>query len=78
MVKKYIADDISETDPLLTVTDVARMLSVSRTLIYVLIARGELPTVHIGHALRFRPRDVQDYIRKRSRQRTPKPGSGKR
>jgi excisionase family DNA binding protein len=62
MAKKESAGDWLETDRLLTVLEVARILHVSRSLIYWLIERGDLPTVRIRRALRFRPEDVQAYI----------------
>jgi excisionase family DNA binding protein len=63
MAKKEPAEDLLETDRLLTILEVARILHVSRSLMYWLIARGDLPTVRIGRAVRFRPEDVQAYIR---------------
>ncbi len=62
MAKKKPVEDLLDTDRLLTIVEVARILHVSRTLIYWLIGRGDLPTVRIGHALRFRSEDVQAYI----------------
>ena len=69
MVKKQPAlldEGNSEPDRLLTISEVARILNVSRTLIYWLIGRGDLPTVRIRHALRFRSQDVAGYIQKRA------------
>ncbi len=74
MVKKPLVPP-GEPDQLLTIAQVARMLNVSRTLIYWLIQRGDLPTLHIGHALRFRPQDVADYLQKRSVPPAPKSAS---
>ncbi len=69
MVKKLatLSDEpATEPDQLLTIGQVTHILNVSRSLIYWLIRRGDLPTIRIGHALRFRPQDVADYIRKRA------------
>jgi excisionase family DNA binding protein len=44
---------------LLKVEEVARLLNVSRSLVYKLIASGDLPVVYIGHALRFEPEAVE-------------------
>ncbi len=66
MVKKRQADELLDNDRLLTIAEVARTLHVSRSLIYWLIGGGELPTVRIGRALRFRSEDVQAYIRRRT------------
>ena len=51
---------------LLTIGEVARILHVGRTLVYSLIQSGGLPGLHIQTALRFRLRDVQDYIQRAS------------
>lgn len=55
-----------ETEPiqplLLTVIDAGRMLAVGRTTAYELIARGDLPVVHIGRACRIPVAAVQDYV----------------
>ena len=53
-------------DRLLTADEVARILHVSRTLVYWLIERGDLPAVRFGRALRFRREDVYACIRKRA------------
>jgi excisionase family DNA binding protein len=66
MAKRQPAEDPLEPAHLLTAPEVARILNVSRSLIYWLIQRGELPTVRIRRALRFRSEDIQDYIRKRA------------
>lgn len=56
--------DVEQLDPnrLLNAREAARILHVSRSLIYWLIAHGDLPTVRIRRALRFRFQDIQAYI----------------
>ena len=50
-------------DPdLLTLTQVAERLQVSRWTVYQLIWAGELCSVHIGRCHRVRARDVDAYI----------------
>jgi excisionase family DNA binding protein len=58
--------DVEQPDPnrLLDTRETARILHVSRSLIYWLIKHGDLPTVRIRRALRFRFQDVQAYIEK--------------
>lgn len=46
---------------LLTVREVAALLSVSETTVYRLKRRGEISCVKVGSSLRFRPSDVADY-----------------
>lgn len=47
---------------LLTVVEVARLLSIGRTMVYELIERGDLRVVHIGSACRVPFVEVSDYI----------------
>jgi len=51
--------------PLLNVRSVAELLSVSTAMVCALAARGELPHVRISNALRFRPEDVDGFLRRR-------------
>lgn len=57
------------SDPLklLTVKEVATALSVSKSLVYQLVDRGELPYVPVGtsKAYRFDPDDIVAFIRGR-------------
>ncbi len=62
---KHSDKSIPNPDRLLTAAEVARLLHISRSLLYDLIQQGELPTIHVGHALRFRIEDVQDYLHRR-------------
>lgn len=51
---------------LLTVRQVAALLSVSETTVYRLKRRGEIGFVKVGASLRFRPADVADYQNRQS------------
>ena len=42
--------------------EVAKILHVSRSLAYLLMKRGDIPTVHVGGAVRVRPEDLERYI----------------
>ena len=46
---------------LLTARQVAEQLAVSQRFVYDLAARGELPVVRLGGAVRFEPQDVEAY-----------------
>ena len=49
--------------PLLTVSDIADLLAISQSLVYRLVADGELRCYRIGRgALRFRQEDVETYL----------------
>lgn len=48
---------------LLKVEEVGTELGLGRSKVYELIAAGELPSVHIGRALRVRREDLETYVR---------------
>lgn len=50
-------------DKLLTATEVASILGISRSFSYQLIHRGIIPSVRIGRSVRVRPTDVESYIK---------------
>jgi excisionase family DNA binding protein len=45
-----------------TVDETAAYLHVSRRQVYKLVRASELRAVRVGHRLRFRPCDVEDYL----------------
>ncbi len=49
---------------LLRPSEVAEALGVSRTKAYELIARGELPSVRVGHSLRVSADDLAAWIQR--------------
>jgi excisionase family DNA binding protein len=49
-------------EPLLTAEDVARLLSVSESLVYQLRRSGKIRAIRVGTLLRFRPADVRAYV----------------
>ena len=51
---------------LLTVAEVARILSVSTSLVYRLIQSGELPAIQLGRAIRVRPAELEQYLARKS------------
>lgn len=58
---------------LLTVGEVARILHISRSLMYELTQRGDLPSVRIGRVLRFRADDIRRYIQQQADPKRPRP-----
>jgi excisionase family DNA binding protein len=57
-----------DEEHLLKSEEVARKLHVSRSFAYLLMKRGDIPTVRIGTAVRVRPRDLEQYISERASQ----------
>jgi len=49
---------------LLKADDVSRILNISRALAYRLLKQGEIPTVRINHAVRVKPADLEEYIKR--------------
>jgi excisionase family DNA binding protein len=59
---KHKQPAIPLADHLLSVPEAARLLGVSRSMVYVLIRRGDLRVRRIGSLARIRPEDLQKYI----------------
>lgn len=51
---------------LLRPTEVARVLGIGRSTVYELIHAGELPTIHVGRAVRISRRAVEAWIEQRT------------
>lgn len=49
-------------DNLMTTDDLAEYLAISRHSVYRLIKSGVIPTVRVGHRIRFRPVDVEEFL----------------
>jgi len=52
----------SNFEKLLKSEEVAQILNISRSMAYLLMERGDIPTVHISRAVRVRPKDLEQYI----------------
>lgn len=59
--------NVSEEKDLLRPRDVGRKLGLSVPHVYTLAATGTLPSVKFGRAVRFRPKDIEDFIREHRR-----------
>lgn len=49
--------------PLLTASDIAQRLNISKAYAYKLMQQGQIKTVKIGRSRRVRPLDLEDFIR---------------
>jgi excisionase family DNA binding protein len=47
---------------LLSARDVARLLHISLSYAYLLMKRGDIRTIHMGHAIRVRPEDLDRFL----------------
>ncbi len=59
--------ELSPFEKLLKGSEVANLLGVSKSFVYLLMQSGEIPTVRLRHAVRVRPKDLADYIEKNVR-----------
>jgi excisionase family DNA binding protein len=51
-----------EREPLITVKEAAKRLSLSRAKVYDMLAKGELSSLKFGRARRLDPRAVEDLL----------------
>jgi putative molybdopterin biosynthesis protein len=56
--------------PLLDPRQIAQILHVSRSYVYQILRRGDLPAVKLGTALRVRPEDLQEFITRKKLRHT--------
>ena len=60
-----LADRIEKVGHALTARDLARLLNVSAITIFKHAAAGRIPSFRIGTSVRFDPKSVADWIRKK-------------
>jgi excisionase family DNA binding protein len=66
IVRWVMQETTQDTQPLLvTVSQVATMLSLSRTMIYKLIDIEGLPVVRFGRSVRVSPKSLQQWLERR-------------
>lgn len=63
-----MALDLLDRKTLMTIREVVEILKVSISTVKKKAARGEIPSVKIGKARRFRPEDIFRYISDHTRQ----------
>ena len=61
---------VGEEKDLIRPRDVGRKLGLSTPHVYTLAAAGEIPSIKLGRAVRFRPADVEAFIRDHRRRKT--------
>jgi len=55
-------------DPILTIPEVARYLKISKSKLYSLVSREEIPHLKIGRNVRIRRKDLQAWMEKQTSQ----------
>ena len=63
LLERDEADAIADSVVLLRAVEVARLLGLSRSQIYQMMAGGQLPVVRIGRAVRVPKRALAEWIR---------------
>jgi len=58
-------------DKMMTVPEVAEYLKMSKSKLYLLIQRRQIPHVRIGRNVRIRERDLQDWIEEQAEKTDP-------
>jgi excisionase family DNA binding protein len=61
-----LASQIEKMGHALTADDVARLLSVSKVMVYKLASQGKIPAFRIGMSLRFDPHSVANWLREKA------------
>jgi excisionase family DNA binding protein len=54
---------------LLTVKDIARILTISQSKAYKLAESGQILSIKIGRSLRFHPEQVNDFIARKTKEK---------
>ena len=62
-----IVQDIAPEPLLLNISQVAKLLGLSRTKVYALIATEGLPVIPFGRALRVSPESLRQWLQQRER-----------
>lgn len=57
-------DHVPNINRLPKAEEVAELLNISRSFVYLLMQTGQIPTVRLGQSCRVRPKDLEEYIKK--------------
>lgn len=63
VVERDIADKLSKFRRLLTATELCEIVSISRSQLFRMARRGQLPSVRIGNSVRFDPKKFAEFLR---------------
>ena len=67
----YLEHAPTQPPSLMSVTQVARRLLVSKATVYRLIRREGLPVIAFGSALRISPASLEEWLRNREKKKEP-------
>ena len=69
-LKENLSIEEKTLSRLLNAQDVAAALKMGLSTVYMLVERGELPSIRIGRSVRIRPEDLEKFIESKA-QRQP-------
>jgi excisionase family DNA binding protein len=61
-----IIEKLASIDHAISVTELASLLSLGRTVIYDMVRRGAIPCIRVGYTVRFDPHEIAKWLRDRS------------
>jgi excisionase family DNA binding protein len=62
LLKENLSIEEKTLSKLLNAQDVAAALNMGLSTVYMLVERGELPSIRIGRSVRIRPEDLEKFI----------------
>lgn len=62
LLKENLLVEEKTPSTLLNAQDIAVALSIGLSTVYLLLERGELPSIRIGRSIRIRPEDLEEFI----------------
>ena len=66
LLKENLPVEEKTPSRLLNAQDIAVALSIGLSTVYLLLERGELPSIRIGRSIRIRPEDLEEFIESKS------------
>ena len=62
LLKENLSIEEKTLSRLLNAQEVAAALNMGLSTVYILVERGELPSIRIGRSVRIRPEDLEKFI----------------
>jgi len=62
LLKENLSIEETSLSRLLNAQDIAVALNIGLSTVYLLLERGELPSIRIGRSVRIRPEDLEEFI----------------
>ena len=69
LLKENLSIEEKTLSRLLNAQEVAAALNMGLSTVYMLVERGELPSIRIGRSVRIRPEDLENFIESKAQRR---------